>query len=144
MDVVAPEFLDVYDLGGWQIKAYGVADTARPRAALLATARQVVTGTLPERPDLDGAFGLGFLVVHDTAGSCQARIHWWVRPDELHQRAFGTQPDQPRGLAPLPGAPIGGLPELAVIEHERRAWLCHVLDCPAGPDLAAYLTDVLR
>lgn len=144
MDTAVTGFVDTYDLRGWQIKTYGVTDAARPRTELLAAARRVVAGTLPERPDLDGAYGLGFLIVHDTAGSCQARIHWWVRPDELAQRVFGARPDQPRSLAPLVSATIGGLPELAVIEHERRAWLCHVLDCPAGPDLDAYLTDVLH
>jgi hypothetical protein len=137
-------FIGVSDLCGWKIKTYGIAGGSRPRAALLTAASQVATGTLPARPDLDGAFGLGFLIVHDATDGCLALVHWWVRPDELHQRVFAAAPEQPRSLAPPPTASIGHLPELAIIEHERQALLRHVLERPAGPDLDAYLTDVLR
>jgi hypothetical protein len=138
-----PGFLHVDDVCGWKIKTYGVAAGSRPRAELVAAARRVTTGTLPERPDLDGSFGLGFLIVHDATGSCRALVHWWARPDELHQRVFVTSSDHPRSLALLSIAPIGRIPELLVIEHERQAWLRHMLDCPGGPDLDAYLADVL-
>jgi hypothetical protein len=137
-------FLHIDDLCGWKMKTYGIAAGARPRPALMAAAVRVANGTLPQRPDLDGAFGLGFLIVHDTAGCCLALVHWWVRPDELHQRVFVATPDAPRSLAPPATATIGHLPELAIIEHERQALLRHVLDRPAGPDVDAYLTDVLR
>jgi hypothetical protein len=137
-------FLHIEDLCGWKMKTYGIAAGSRPRPALMAAAVRVATGTLPPRPDLDGAFGLGFLIVHDTAGSCLALVHWWVRPDELHQRVFVAAQEAPRSLAPPATATIGHLPELAVIEHERQALLRHVLDRPAGPDVDAYLTDVLR
>jgi hypothetical protein len=137
-------FLQIDDLRGWKMKTYGIAAGVRPRAALVAAAVRAAIGALPERPDLDGAFGLGFLIVHDTSPSCLALVHWWVRPDELHQRVFETTPDAPRSLVPPVTATIGHLPELAIIEHERQALLRHVLDRPAGPDLDAYLTDVLR
>jgi hypothetical protein len=110
----------------------------------VTAASRVATGTLPARPDLDGAFGLGFLIVDDTAGGCLALVHWWVRPDELHQRVFAAKPGEPCALAPPASATIGRLPELAIIEHERQALLRHVLECPSGPDLDAYLADALR
>jgi hypothetical protein len=135
-------FIGVKDLSGWKIKTYGVACGPRPRAELVTAANRVATGTLPQRPDLDGAFGLGFLIVHDADDGCLALVHWWVRPDALHQRVFAATPDEPRSLAPPPTATIGRLPELAIIEHERQALLRHVLR-PSGPDLDAYLSDVL-
>lgn len=137
-------FLHVDDVRGWKLKTYGIASRPRPRPELVAAAVRAAPGILPERPDLDGAFGVGFLLVHDTPGCCQALVHWWVRPDELHQRVFVAAPEAPRSLVPPLTAAIGHLPELAVIEHERQAFLRHVLDRPAGPDVDAYLAEVLR
>jgi hypothetical protein len=137
-------FLQIGELCGWRLKTYGIAGGSRPRPELVAAAMRVTADALPKRPDLEGAFGLGFLIVHDTAACCLALVHWWVRPDELHQRVFETTPDAPRALMPPVTATIGHLPELAIIEHERQALLRHVLDRPAGPDVDAYLTDVLR
>ena len=144
MSADRPGFLQLEDIGGWRIKTYGVASGPRPRSALLAAATRVAVDALPKRPDLDGAFGFGFLIVHDTAGCYGALVHWWVRPDELHQRVFVTSPDTPRALLPPTTATIGHLPELTIIAHERQALQRHVLDRPTGPDLDAYLTDVLR
>jgi len=135
-------FLAVNELAGWRMKTYGIA-AARPRAELVRSALRRAASVLPERPDLDGAFGVGFLIVHDTEGCCQALVDWWMRPDELHQRAFIAPPDEPRLLAPLGTATIGRIPELAIIAHERQAWLRNVLDRPTGPDIDAYLKDVL-
>jgi hypothetical protein len=135
-------FLTVADLAGWRIKTYGIA-ADRPRGELVAAAKRRAATVLPERPDLDGAFGVGFLIVHDTPGCCVASINWWMRPDELHQRAFIAPPDEPRLLAPLTSATIGRTPELAVIAHEHLAWLAHVLNRPALPDLEAYLGAAL-
>jgi hypothetical protein len=137
-------FIGVKDLSGWKMKTYGVACGPRPRAELVTAANRVATDTLPERPDLDGAFGMGFLIVHDAADGCLALVHWWVRPDELHQQVFAATHEKPRLLAPPLTAAIGRLPDLAIIEHERQALLRHVLERPSGPDLDAYLTDVLH
>jgi hypothetical protein len=136
-------FLAVDDLGGWKIKTYGVAGAAlRPRPELLATARLRALAALPARPDRVGAFGVGFLIVHDGPGRCLVLLHWWVRPDTLHQRAFATPTDTPRELAPLASAAIGAVSDLVLTDHERAAWMRHVLVSPNGPDVDRYLADV--
>ena len=138
-----PGFLAVSDLCGWRIKTYGVAIT-RPRTELVGAAKRLATSVLPERPDLDGAYGVGFLIIHDTKHCCLVTIDWWMRTDELHQRAFVAPADEPRSLQPLTTATIGRISGLAILDHERQAWLRNVLDRPAGPDIDAYLADVLR
>jgi hypothetical protein len=133
------------DLRGWRLKIYsvGVVATTRPPPTLVGAIRQHVVDVLPERPDLDGAYGIGFIIVHESDEGCLVFIDWWVRPDELHQRALSAPPDQPRSLMPLATANVGGMDELAVVSHECNSWLRHVLDRPTWPDIEGYLADVL-
>lgn len=146
-DVITPpaRFLAIDDLGGWKIKTYGVAGAApRVRPQLLATARLRALTALPDRPDRIGAFGVGFLIIHDGPGCCLTLLHWWMRPDTLHQRAFATPIAAPRALAPLASAAIGAVSDLLLTDHERAAWTTHVLSRPAAPDVDAYLADAFH
>ncbi len=131
-------FLGTHDIDGWKIKTYR---TTHLGAGLMSAARHRAAGALPERPDRVGAYGVGFLIVHQTAGSCFALVDWWVREDELHQRVFATDPDRPTAFEPLHTTVVGRVPALDVLGHERQAWLRHVLANPAGPDIDAYLAD---
>jgi hypothetical protein len=135
-------FLATSDLNGWMVKTYGVsADYARPRSELIRAARALAVTALPDRPDRDGAFGVGFLIVRDDPDRCLVLVDWWARAGELYQRAFAAPGDRPQALAPRSSPAIGGVCELQVTAHERQAWLRHVLANPAGRDIAAYLAD---
>jgi hypothetical protein len=112
----------------------------------VAAAHRQAAAILPDRPDMVGAFGVGFLVIHDgqESGRCTALVDWWMHPDELYQRAFAAPAGDPRALAPLTTAAIGGVSELAITAHEGQAWLRHVIANPAGWDIEAYLADVFH
>jgi hypothetical protein len=138
-----PRFLSTADVDGWRLKTYWVSPDGRPRSGLLAQARRRAAEVLPERPDREGAYGVGFLVVELSACRLLAQVNWWVRPDELYQRTFAALPEFPHDLEPLVTATIGGTSELAVTGHEAGAWLRRVLANPAGPDIDGYLGDVL-
>jgi hypothetical protein len=137
-------FLATSDVDGWKIKTYGIApaDTV-PRSALVRAARVRAAAALPARPDQEGAFGVGFLIVRDGFDGCLALVDWWARGDELFQRVFVAPTDQPQALEPQTSAGIGSVFELEVLVHERAAWLRHVLANPAGRDINAYLGDTL-
>lgn len=136
--------LSTFDVDGWKIKAYAITPLdARPRAELVRAARAQAAAVLPERPDEQGAFGVGFLIVRDTPDSCRALVDWWAAAGELYQLAFSAPADRPQALAPQLTAVIGGVCELEVTAHERQAWLRHVLANPAGWDIDAYLADTL-
>jgi hypothetical protein len=133
------------DVDGWKIKMYGIAPAdARPRAELVRAARHRAAAALPTRPDQAGAYGVGFLIVRDAPERCLALVDWWVHADELYQRIFVAPADRPQALAPQGTAGIGGVCELEVTAHERRAWLRHVLENPAGWDIDGYLGDTLH
>jgi hypothetical protein len=140
-----PGFLATVDVDGWQLKTYAITSGhAHPRPELMVAARRHAAAALPRRPDQVGAFGVGFLVVHDdTDSGCLALVDWWVRPDELHQRVFVAPAKRPGALEPLGTAAIGGVWELAVTAHEGQAWQRHMIDNPGRRDINGYLADVL-
>ncbi|GIJ43280.1 hypothetical protein Val02_01660 [Virgisporangium aliadipatigenens] len=138
-----PRFLGTSDVDGWRLKTYWVSPGFRPPSGLLAQARRRAVEVLPERPDREGAYGVGFLVVEVSACRLLAQVNWWVRPDELYQRSFAALPGFPQSLELLATATIGGTSELAVTAHEAAAWHRRVLANPAGPDIDGYLGDVL-
>jgi hypothetical protein len=138
-----PCFLATVDIDGWQLKTYAItSQQERPRQELMVAARRQAAAALPQRPDQVGAFGVGFLLLHDTEGCCLALVDWWVRPDELHQRVFTAPAKRPEALEPSATAAIGGVWDLAVTAHEGRAWQRHMIDNPARRDIDGYLADV--
>jgi hypothetical protein len=141
---VSLRYLTTVDVDGWKIKVYGIAADGQPRAELVRAARNRAAAALPDRPDQEGAFGVGFLIVRDGPERCLALVDWWMHVDELYQRVFAAPGDRPQALAPQLTAGIGGVCELEVTAHERQAWLRHVLDNPAGWDIDGYLADTLR
>ncbi|MCW3839663.1 hypothetical protein ONA70_06085 [Micromonospora yasonensis] len=135
--------LGVRTIRGWRLKAYGIAARAdTPRPALVYAVWRAAAELLPE-PDADGAHGLGFVVAHDARPACFALVDWWVRGYDLYQRYLRAPLDRPDRLRLLTTPTVGCVWELAVVQHEREAWIRHVLRRPAEPDVDGYLADVL-
>ena len=138
-------FAGVHDVAGWRVKLYAIAtagNTTRPELldAALATAADV----LPQPPATDEHHGLAFVVAHDARDYAFVLVNWWQGENEIFQHTFSAPLDDPTALAPLASDAIGCVWELAPIDHERRAWLRHVLANPAGPDIDAYFEDHLE
>ena len=71
-------------------------------------------------------------------------MDWWENEDELHHHTWFTSHDEPGTLrATAPDDFTACAWDLAVIGHERAAWVRHVLARGEGPDLDAYLSDRL-
>jgi hypothetical protein len=96
---------------------------------------------LPRPAQTDGRCGLGFAIAHEAADLCFALVDWFQGENEIHQRMFSAPLGEPGRLALHPSDAIGCVWELAVTEHERCAWLRHVLSKPEGPDVRAYIED---
>ncbi len=130
--------------GGWRLKVYGMAAaTERPRPRLVDAARTLAAQILPA-PGGDGAHGVGFVVAHDARPACFVLVNWWVRGYDLFQRYFRASLEQPEHLSELTTPAVGCVWELAVVGHERDAWVRHVLTSPADADVEAYLADALE
>jgi hypothetical protein len=88
---------------------------------------------------------VGFVGAHDGRGANFVFVDWWANRGRLHHRAWLSSKAEPGGLrATGPDDFTACAWNLAVITHERAAWVRHGLSRAEGPDTdAAYLGDLL-
>jgi hypothetical protein len=124
-------FIRREDIGDWRLKVYGIgthAPDARPEfvAATLEAAREA----LPE------GGGAGFVIAHDARSAGLGLVYWWANENEIHARFFVSPLEDPSAYEPYESTGISCVWEMEVLDHERRAWLEHVLK---RGDVDAYL-----
>ncbi|HWN34288.1 MAG TPA: hypothetical protein VNP03_16180 [Pseudonocardia sp.] len=141
----------VHEVAGWAVKVIGIgADGRLPdeteRQAALAVAAQLLprestpataTATVTATVTAD-AVRAGFVIVHPGEEALWVIVAWW-RLDILYQRLYRAELGTVELLPVPPDGPTACVWELLAIDHERRAWVEHVLTDPARPDPAAYL-----
>ncbi|MEH1100834.1 hypothetical protein [Micromonospora sp. CPCC 205561] len=141
----APEPVTV---AGRQLKRYHV-DQPRQRIepAVERAAYAVLPRLLPAGPG-DGTPTAGWVVLHrgaDTGAYLLAYSWVWdnvveVRIAAAGQPALDCPDDDPTRFVKLDRPWAGCVWELGVLEHERAAWIRHVL-APRRPDLPGWLAD---
>jgi hypothetical protein len=138
--------LHVADLDGWRIKVCGIAYSGEvPEEGLVDAALAVARRRLPSPASSDNRYGVGFLGVHQGRASNFVFLDWWEEENELHHHVWFSSRAEPTTLREQrPADPIACAWDIAVLAHERTAWVSHVLANPRGPDLDAYLDDQLN
>ncbi len=132
--------------GGRQFKRYYVtSETAPVSGDIEAAAFEILPRLLPEA---DGTPAAGFVVLHRGGdGAAYLNAYTWVWDNVLHMRAaaaaqpvLGCPDDDPTHFVVLDRPWIGCVWELPPIQHERDAWVRHML-VPDVADLNGYLAD---
>jgi hypothetical protein len=86
----------------------------------------------------------GALIVHRGADATFAVLDWWVGTNMLRHHVWAAPNDRATAFASLAGSDVAMCVwELAVIQHERAAWLRHVFTPHGTGDLDAYLADTI-
>jgi hypothetical protein len=128
---------------GWAVKIIGItADGALPDNIEVAAAVRSAHRLLPQPARTEKRPGAAFLIVHRGAEALWAIVGWWEL-DILYQRLLRADPGTVTFRRVPPDGPTACVWELLAIDHERRAWVAHVLERPADPDLAGYLAATL-
>jgi hypothetical protein len=136
----------VHEVAGWAVKVIGIgADGRLPdeteRQAALTLAAEALPREIGPPPTADmtaDAVRAAFLIVHPGEEALWAVLAWW-RLDILYQRLYRAELGSVELRPVPPDGPTACVWELLAIDHERRAWVEHVLTDPARPDPAAYL-----
>lgn len=125
-------------VNGWPTKIYGLAVEGEPGEELLDAARAAAVASLPA-PAAAAAAGGGaaFVIAHRARPACFVLVYWWATPVDLRLAYFRSPLDRPAELSPMPQYSTGCVWELALTNHERAAWVEHVLG--NVPSLDAYL-----
>jgi hypothetical protein len=128
---------------GWAVKIIGItADGELPDNTEVAAAVRSAHRLLPQPARTGKRPGAAFLIVHRGAEALWAIVGWWEL-DILYHRLLRADPGTVTFRRVPPDGPTACVWELLAIDHERRAWVAHVLERPADPDLAGYLAATL-
>jgi hypothetical protein len=128
------------DVGGWQLKLYGIAlNGTEPDPGFVEATKDLTSSVLPQPPVSDDRYGVAFATAHDARSAYIALIYWWQSENELHQRIYVSPKADPISFQPVENQPAGCVWELAIVDFERRAWIEDVLASPSGPNLERYL-----
>jgi hypothetical protein len=139
--------LEPVTLRGHAMKRYHIDQPDQPLTSDVVDAAYAAIEPLMPEPDA-GTPAAGWVVVHRgaTTGAYVLAYTWvWDNVIELHsavagQPVIGCPDDSPTNFIVLGKPWIGCVWELAVLEHERAAWVRYVLD-ETTPDLDGYLRD---
>lgn len=135
-------------MDGRQLKRYHIDQLERPlEAAVEKAAYDMLPVLLGEFVD-DGTPAAGWVVLHrggDTGAYLLAYTWVWdnaleVRVAAAGQPALDCPDEDPTHFVEVRRPAVGCVWELAVLEHERAAWVHHML-APDRPNLAGYLFD---
>lgn len=136
-------YLETWHKDGWRLKVYGIAASAeRPSEDLVVAIKEVAAKILPHPPIADSRYGVGFLYAHQGRdGGGFASVNWWANENELFHHQYEASPHSISDLRAVEetGGSACCVWDLAVMEHERQAWVGCVLANDSGPDLDAYM-----
>jgi hypothetical protein len=132
----------------WLKRYYVTTETALFTPVIEQAAVDILPKLMPEP---DGTPPAGFIVLHrGQDGAAYLNAYCWVWDNVLHMRgAAAAQPelgcpdDDPAHFIVLDRSWFGCVWELAPVQHERNAWIRHML-APDEPDLDRYLADSLE
>lgn len=138
----------VIEAGGRQVKRYHVAaEGSEIEDGICRAAYEFLPRLLPE-PD-GSTPPASWVVLHRGRGPAYLCVYSWVWDNVVESRTavaglpfLGCPDEDPEHFAELTRRWIGCVWELPPLEHERSAWVRHVL-APDEPDLDSYLADVL-
>ncbi len=149
-------FLRVHRSPERSLKIYSITCDEAPIAdsvveAALACADALPTSTLPPvhvagiEWHMLPSHGLGSLIVHRGIASNFALLDVWTDDNMLRHHVWVSSPAAPLDFQPLDAAHLAVCVwELAVLQHERAAWLRHMFRADGLMDAEAYLHDTLN
>lgn len=134
----------LHEAAGWRLKRYAIlhrdreVDPELDAAALAAAAERLPpSGEGPEH------YGVGFVAVHRGASWDYVTIGFWAYQSELRLTGLMRASSDRVRLEPVAGNELSSdVWDLALLAHEREAWVRHAL-LPGRADLDAYLADTL-
>jgi len=135
----------VQQVGDWRLKVYGISYGAHePGTELVKAALAVAETNLPRPAQASTRYGVGFLGIHEGRSCNFVFLDWWEDETDLRHNVFLSTLDEPTQLRPSSAdEPAACVWDIAVLAHERSAWIKHVLANQEEPDLDSYLADTL-
>ena len=138
-------FVELYTIGDWKIKMYSISihgEIVSPKNIQLAKYNLESWLKKSTMYELE-KYNVATLILHEGKEGCFAIINWWIDENMLQHFVYLFDTNGDIRLFSNHGI-ITCVWELAVLWHERNAWVTHVLMKNEVPDLEAYLHDQLN
>jgi hypothetical protein len=137
--------LGLLHIDDWRVKVHGLSATPKGELDPAAQdgAHKAATEALPRPGTAGGRYGVGFVIAHRSTNAYSYVVGWWSYSCLLSTAAYSARFSEPADIARCPSRQAGCVWELAVIDHERRAWTRTMLRAGVEGDVEAYLGAVL-
>ena len=125
------------------LKAYAIQrdpDASSPMLAdVVATAARAAALQVLREQAGPRDHDLGYVIVHVGEEAVWLLVDWWITGGIVCQRMLSAPLARPTQFEPVAAPALACVWELAVIAHERDAWIRHMLR--EAPDAQGYLDD---
>ena len=137
--------LGLLRIDDWRVKLHGLSATPGGELddAAHEGARKAAEEALPRPGTGGGRYGVGFVIAHRTPDAYSYVVGWWAYGCLLSTAAYSARFSEPAEIARSPARQAGCVWELAVVDHERRAWTRTMLNSKTEGDVEGYLRAVL-
>lgn len=143
----AVRFLGISICQRWKIKLYSISvhqevvDTRWVNRAMRLLPKWLENSTnFPLE-----TYRMATLILHEGREGCFAIVSWWVDENMLQLHVYQSlyNGDEEFRLISDQGL-VSCVWEMAILWHERNAWVTHVLQKADSPDFDGYMSDVLN
>jgi hypothetical protein len=150
----AIRFLQHHDAGWVRLKVYGIGILdATPSDPTLRAALALADESPPDEPVMRAGidwnaldtYGVGSLIIHTGGDAIFVLRDIWVDRNMLRHHVWVAPRSNPTAFESLDDSRVlMCVWEMAVLQHERRAWIDHVMMSPTAARFDRYLSDVLN
>lgn len=136
------QFKGIQNIKEWKMKRYSISYNSESFSGELENeSLMLLQNVLPKIDNTN--YGVGFMIVHHGKGANFVLIDWWCNENELQQRVYYSSKNSPEKLILQDGnSPIACVWDLTVINHERNAWMEHMMT--EKPKLSNYLKNYIH
>lgn len=141
------EFKECIYVHGWKIKVYTIAKMGKFDHPIFYEA---AVKELEKWLKLDNSFNpsndkIGFLILHSGNEGIFSIINWWIDKHMMNSHIFLSERDDLTAFTKISGDGLAPcIWELEVINHERVAWMKHILKKAPAPNYQDYFDDVIN
>ena len=130
-------------LENWVVKVYTITTKAtfESREVLINVKNELHTLLKEANNHHDSAF----LIVHEGTDGVWSLVNWWTGNEMLRTNTYFTSYKEEENISLFPtSGSMACVWELPIINHEKDAWIKHVLMKASSPDFQTYYKDVIQ
>jgi hypothetical protein len=140
-------FIQIIEHKDWKLKLYSISSKKE------SVSEKTIENALKNLDDwlskTDSTnfenYKISTLILHEWEGGIFAIINWWIDENMLQHYVYLSTNENPCDYKLFSANGIVTCVwELAVLWHERNAWVEHVLKKDKNPDIETYLNNVLN